>query len=87
MINRKMQLLNLISLISGTTTAASQIPFNLPPSLPVRPNTFIPFALAATAAYIIFSEFPDVVIPRNTSPLLSKTCNLLGIYHFPVHIV
>ena len=35
---------------------------------PVRPITFIPFALATVAAYSTFLLLPEVEIPRSTSP-------------------
>ena len=48
----------------------SDLSRNRPPSFPVRPITFIPFAFAVTAAYIMFSALPDVDIPNKTSPSL-----------------
>mgnify|MGYP007004083001 CR=1 FL=1 len=41
---------------------------HLPPSLPVRVITFIPFSRAAAIALITFAELPEVEIPSSTSP-------------------
>ncbi len=49
---------------------ASEYCFIFPPSLPVSPTTLRSLAFAATAAYKIFLELPDVVIARKTSPSL-----------------
>ena len=48
-------------------TATSANAASFPPVFPVSARTFIPLALAVTAAYRIFSALPDVLIPRNTS--------------------
>ena len=44
----------------GTGTSATS--FKHPPFFPVNPITFIPLALAITAAYMTFFEFPEVEI-------------------------
>ena len=50
----------------------SAIGNSLPPSLPVSAMTSIPLALASLAASSTFSEFPDVLMANNTSPVLPK---------------
>ena len=48
----------------------------LPPASPVKPIVCRPNAFAVLIAWIILSEFPDVLIPRRMSPGFPKatTC-------------
>ena len=49
-------------------TATSATSANSPPFAPVRPITLIPKARATTVAGNTFLLFPEVEIPKNTSP-------------------
>lgn len=54
--------------VSGTQTATSARDLSLPPLAPVNAITFISIALASTAAYRTSSLFPEVEMPKKTSP-------------------
>ena len=68
MVDRQVEFLDLIGLLLRHDNSDICELCEFPPVFPVRPTTLSPFAFAVTAAYITFSEFPEVLIPRNTSP-------------------
>ena len=53
----------------GTLISTSEYFDNSPPLLPVRETTFILFSEHYLAAFIIFSEFPLVLMASKVSPL------------------
>jgi len=54
--------------VDGTARHTSDSSRNFPPLCPVSDSTFNPRALATAAAWHTFLEFPEVLIPINTSP-------------------
>ena len=64
MVHREMQLLDLIRFHFRDNDGCVGDPCQLPAVLSCEPPTCIPFAFAVTAAYITFSAFPEVLIPK-----------------------
>ena len=54
--------------VEGILIKKSLKSFILPPVVPVKPTVTTPIVLAISNALTIFPEFPEVLMPTNTSP-------------------
>ena len=68
MVDRQVKFLDLVGLLFRNDNSDICELRELSACLSCETDNFKSIAFAVTAAYITFSEFPEVLIPRNTSP-------------------